>query len=496
MTVWEAPAEFYGGLGRLTDQELLLERLIDVHSGQKEALLAQLRAELLELWLGWGSFDDWTLSSGLAAESAVLVADYSVQMRTLAGAFARQVLTMLDKWDGRELTDAIDEYGRLGVSELDVYSRPIAQEAYFQKLRAWADEGRIVDATGLSDELKDALRDDHVILEEDLDKKFWDRLNELAELDRVIAELGDTEVGRTDRSYSDTEQAFESVAKAADRIGAEGWEDSWREAQDAAVEALAERARKRIQRAESSFEDRLDMLEAAMNERAAEYAEQLDAEFAEREARLQERVSAVADTDMQLTERDEMARVYSQASGYKGLRRVVHPELAQTGFSCGLCYVAATQVYKQKELAAIHAECNCSTLPVFENLDPGDALNRNDLQRAYERAGSTLGQDLRDVRVRIEENGELGPVLRYDDDEFKKITDETRARAEEFSPDRISALEKALEKGSGYLEALREQASSATTASSLDAINRSIEGHESYMDKLISRLENSVRENQ
>lgn len=102
-------------------------------------------------------------------------------------------------------------------------------------------------------------------------------------------------------------------------------------------------------------------------------------------------------------------------------RRVLRPELSQDG-PCGLCVVAASQVYRVAQLMPLHGRCKCETMPVIGDPggdgDPGLALNREDLDKIYEVAGSKAAADLKRTRVTLSEHGELGPVLRVSGHKF------------------------------------------------------------------------------
>lgn len=105
-----------------------------------------------------------------------------------------------------------------------------------------------------------------------------------------------------------------------------------------------------------------------------------------------------------------------------GYRRVVHPELSRSG-SCGLCIVASDKVYKKAALMPIHGHCACSVLPIIGARggagDPGNSLNALSLGDLYELAGdSTSGADLKKVRVKVVEHGEMGPTLVVDGQKF------------------------------------------------------------------------------
>lgn len=100
-----------------------------------------------------------------------------------------------------------------------------------------------------------------------------------------------------------------------------------------------------------------------------------------------------------------------------GYRRVVRPELSMHG-PCGLCVVAATNWYTKSSLQGIHHLCKCVTLPVTADQDPGFRWNQEDLRRHLDTiygaaGGSTRGKDLKRVRVKITEHGELGPILEW-----------------------------------------------------------------------------------
>lgn len=94
-----------------------------------------------------------------------------------------------------------------------------------------------------------------------------------------------------------------------------------------------------------------------------------------------------------------------------GYRRIIHPELS-TGGTCGLCAVAADRRYHVADLMPVHARCHCGVLPFTAEHDPGLSLNAADLRHLYESAGgSTAGEPLKRVRVRVSEHSELGPQL-------------------------------------------------------------------------------------
>jgi hypothetical protein len=100
-------------------------------------------------------------------------------------------------------------------------------------------------------------------------------------------------------------------------------------------------------------------------------------------------------------------------------RRVIHPELSQDGEgTCGLCIAASTRIYHVKDLMPIHPGCHCGEVPIGKDgYDPGGAINDSDFGRLYADAGgSTAAEDLRKTRYKVDEHGELGPVLRPADE--------------------------------------------------------------------------------
>jgi hypothetical protein len=54
----------------------------------------------------------------------------------------------------------------------------------------------------------------------------------------------------------------------------------------------------------------------------------------------------------------------------RGYRRVIHPELSKGG-TCGLCVAASDRIYHVSELRAVHGRCECTTLPIVGEQDPG-----------------------------------------------------------------------------------------------------------------------------
>jgi hypothetical protein len=141
------------------------------------------------------------------------------------------------------------------------------------------------------------------------------------------------------------------------------------------------------------------------------------------EYRVKQRLRHLAEMDMILAERDEVATVFKASARVVAQRRVIHPELAQDGMSCGLCVVASANRYGPGELMPIHDGCNCTALPITAGNDPGLRLNRDDLDRLYDAAGGTAAELLRNTRVGLDEHGELGPILRREGSHWRDLAD-------------------------------------------------------------------------
>lgn len=146
-----------------------------------------------------------------------------------------------------------------------------------------------------------------------------------------------------------------------------------------------------------------------------------------------DRAAGIMLTDVSLTERAAEADRYG-AAGVKLYRRVVRPELSESG-SCGLCIAASDNVYTIADLMPIHPpHCKCRTMPIVGDDDPGIRINEADLKALYSAAGdSTKANDLAKVRYsldasgrlkvtkapKVRRHGELGPVLTKPGERFR-----------------------------------------------------------------------------
>lgn len=148
-----------------------------------------------------------------------------------------------------------------------------------------------------------------------------------------------------------------------------------------------------------------------------------------------DRLEDIANTDAQMTAH-RVALGRFRENGVAQYRRVIHPELSKTG-TCGLCAVASTRVYSTRSLMPLHSNCKCGVAPITTVNDVGKDISEADLQRFYDLAGGNTAADLKSIRLQVQTNGELGPVLA---DEARKSG---RTVSNWTPPDRKSTREQA-----------------------------------------------------
>jgi hypothetical protein len=122
-----------------------------------------------------------------------------------------------------------------------------------------------------------------------------------------------------------------------------------------------------------------------------------------------ERALGLVDMDLALARRDGSIGAL-KALRVQRYRRVIRPELSKTG-TCLLCLAASLQTYSIKELLPIHDRCKCLVMPIIDGKDPGEQFNEADREAVYRAAGVTGQQELSNLRVKVHEHGELGPIL-------------------------------------------------------------------------------------
>lgn len=127
------------------------------------------------------------------------------------------------------------------------------------------------------------------------------------------------------------------------------------------------------------------------------------------------RADAMVQTDLQLARRFTSRSTLQRTNAHR-YRRIIRPEASESG-TCGLCAVAADRVYSKSVLMPIHDRCKCTVLPAGDAQEFALDLNRDELERVYGATGvsrdfgATYAENLLNVRVRVVEHGELGPVL-------------------------------------------------------------------------------------
>jgi len=161
------------------------------------------------------------------------------------------------------------------------------------------------------------------------------------------------------------------------------------------------------------------------------------------------RLLSTAQTDLELAVRQGAVDVFSRSKRVRGYRRVLRPYLSEGG-SCGLCIVASDRIYGRAELMPIHAKCKCSVLPIVGREDPGMRLNTDDLADLYRDAGGTAAAKLKRTRYRVEQHGELGPILVRQGHSFRSADD----AADDLKRRRVR---RASEQAAGQTTSLRQQ---------------------------------------
>lgn len=121
--------------------------------------------------------------------------------------------------------------------------------------------------------------------------------------------------------------------------------------------------------------------------------------------------------------------VQRQAASFQEVRKVrTFMRVTRGENTCGLCAAASNQLYFRQDLMPIHARCRCTVIETSPQAarkqrkqkgmrgrdDDGEymALSDADYQRLTGVTRGLYGRDLKDIRYVVDENGELGPVLR------------------------------------------------------------------------------------
>lgn len=169
-------------------------------------------------------------------------------------------------------------------------------------------------------------------------------------------------------------------------------------------------------RAEQAARDAQDEADRAEEElrRAAALSESEKQTILEQVAQqeMEIRLERMVNDDMALANRSAFRKAIRNVKQVKGYRRVLHPELATSGQSCGLCIAASTRIYKKADLLPLHNLCHCEPVEIVAGRDVGGAINNEDLDILYGAAGDSTGRTaLSNTKWAVEDHGELGPRL-------------------------------------------------------------------------------------
>jgi hypothetical protein len=239
-------------------------------------------------------------------------------------------------------------------------------------------------------------------------------------------------------------QGSRKTPERQDRAKAEVGRRAGQEHRSDRARAAAERTEQRLREYEDAKAERdirnAEARDAANTEAAAERSKPLDGDLGETsefhlsdeeivevveryaEQKAEEAAERAVNHDIQATSRNTHNVAMNTLPDAKiaGYRRVVHPELNESGQSCGLCIVASTMHYTKRDLLPIHSMCKCETVEIYKQngklYDPGDQINMEDLDVFYREAdkagiGTTHGWNLKKQRYEVVDHPEYGPTL-------------------------------------------------------------------------------------
>lgn len=124
------------------------------------------------------------------------------------------------------------------------------------------------------------------------------------------------------------------------------------------------------------------------------------------------RAKQMTSFDLQLAKR-QAAQIALMSTG-----TVTHYRRVLSGDeNCETCTLASQRTFFVRDLMAIHANCDCTVMPVIEGLDPALNLNLQRAPREWQETPKTIQR--REARRKrrernesfIKQHGELGPVL-------------------------------------------------------------------------------------
>ena len=380
-----------------TNQIVALLRVTDLTSTAAVALFAKQAAALVRLAIGQSKQVTW---AGVASRTGVMGVEFPMvlppdeqidsdlrysrgtDLETAYKRLAEEYLAYKSKTrDDPQIVELVKQFEEQGITPLprpDNISNDAVQRVVNGK-EAWREEFAKAEAQALKDEGRKI-----PIFETDEEEIAPGRreAQARAEAEKALR----AEVAQSTVSDAGDEKSGESRQSGKPSSGSEDQGDSGLDE----VEPL------------------LTLTDAEVQEVIERYAEQ----------KVEERAERMVSHDIQASSRNTHQLAMRQLSDKKvtGFRRVVHPELSESGQSCGLCIVASTMRYTRRDLLPIHAGCNCETVEIFDidgvEFDPGHQINLEDLEVFYREAGdSTHGWDLKRGRYKVIEHPEYGPTL-------------------------------------------------------------------------------------
>lgn len=142
------------------------------------------------------------------------------------------------------------------------------------------------------------------------------------------------------------------------------------------------------------------------------------------------RLNALTDTDLQMA-KVRQAQLALRANGVKTYARVTTSDNP-----CGLCEIAATQIYYTDDLMPIHPRCSCDIVPDDDEAGSDDGATYSDADQAD--------------KIATHDHGEVGPTLGWKDQHFRGPDDLPR-RNDDFKNDALEASKQR------QLEAMKKQ---------------------------------------
>lgn len=112
-----------------------------------------------------------------------------------------------------------------------------------------------------------------------------------------------------------------------------------------------------------------------------------------RQSTFQARMAREVATDLMLAQR---SATWVHTAGDRRIRKT--RRVITSAKACGLCIVAATQLYSREELRPLHRGCMCTTQPVYIDA-AAPKVDKAFLNDLYERAGGTSRHRLRRLHL-------------------------------------------------------------------------------------------------